>query len=256
MRDAGRVADEKGDGDRLAQGPPEGQGGGGQDPRVGARHHHFADHLPRGGAQRHGRLAVGVAHAGQGGPGERHHGGDDHDGEHESGQEQAGALGEALEEQLDRRDLLHEGLDVAEEDGLQDVEAPEPDHDAGHGGDQVDADPERGGDPTGAHFGQERRRGQAHRDGDEHGDRRHDERAEDERSGAVLVGDRVPGGRPQEAQAEVAEGLARLADDALDRWPPGRPRTTWRRPTRATGSPGCAAGSYAVARGVGGGSPP
>ncbi len=87
------VPDEQRDGDRFADGPPQGQRGGGQNARVGSRHHDLADDLPGRGPEGEGSLAVQGPDAGQRGAGEGDHGGDDHDGEHEPGQDVARPVG-------------------------------------------------------------------------------------------------------------------------------------------------------------------
>ena len=212
------VAYDHGHGDALAERTADGEGEGGGDPRTCAGEDDLADR-PASGSRRapwpppgppwpppRARVRLRATTVGSVMTAST-----------DRGQQDARAVGGSVEEPLQGGDGLEEGLDVVGEQGREHQERPEPDDDARHGGEQLDRRRHRG---PASHRGASSERNAAvprptgH--DDDHGDERRHDRPDEEDAGAVLVGGRVPGARPQKADARMRERLARVDGDADD----------------------------------------
>ena len=228
--DLGRVADHLGDGDRLAERSPEAEDDGADDARASQRQHGHADHLPARGPQRVGALLELGRRRPEHLAGDR---GDDrqrHDREDQRGVEHpVGRVG-AREQRDPAQEAVEERLEVVGEERPQDDDPPQSEDHAGDRRQQLDQDRHRTPDEAGGQLGevdrdQDRRRGR-----DDQRDHRADERPVDERGGAELVGDRIPGLVADEGQAELRERRPGLVEDRLgdphqqgEREQPGQP---------------------------------
>jgi hypothetical protein len=130
---------------------------------------------------------------------------DDHDGEHYPGDENAARLGRAAEERQEAEGAVQPRLDVVGEEGAEHQNPPEPEDDARNRRQQLDERTDDEPQATRCQLAQEERDREREGRRDHERDQRRHRRPEEAGGRAEQPLVRVPGGTPDEREAECAQ---------------------------------------------------
>src|SRR5579862_1161267 len=205
------VAYDHRDGHRLAQGAAQTEDDGAKESPLGIAENGYAGHLPAGGAERIGGLALEVRHGDEDFPREGGDDGQDHDCDDGSPREEADAIGWAAEEgqPAEMMRVLQPGEGVFLQPWHHDENAPETEDDARYGGEHLHQRDDRLAQPAGSEFREVDGGRDAERHGDEQPQEGGDERSVDEGERAVFLIDGVPLRAEEKAEPELTDGPGR-----------------------------------------------
>ena len=211
----GRVADQDRHGDRLADRAAEAEHRPADDARAAVGQHGDSDHLPAGRPEAERRLLVVERHRGHHLAAERRDDRQDHDREHQAGDEVVGNRGHAAADERDEGQAIGHPLLGRLELRGQEEDAPQPVHDRGHRGEQLDQHGDRPAHAPWGELGHVDGGRNRHRDADHQRQHGGDHRADEQRQRAELFGVDVPVVVEREAEhAELGERRFRLPDEA------------------------------------------
>ncbi len=161
------VADHHGHGHGLPERPAEAEDDRADDAGLAVRQHRGPHRLPAGGAQREGRLALGVRHRPQHLPGDGADIRQDHDRQNDGCGEERVPLEPPTEEGCPAQNRPERGDDVVPQQRDQHEDAPQAVHDARNGCEQLHQRGHRRAQPLGGELRQINGYTEGQRDGDE-----------------------------------------------------------------------------------------